>query len=240
MTELNRTLLDEIKAHKALAAKPRVQILNILTLHGTMDLETLAERIGLKTITIRHHIKALENANLVETTEVGRATVGRPKQTYRIAERYINLTSPKRQYELLAQHFLEDKIEKDGVEGAASLFRSIGEKMANRMMANLSSLHNIKEWSLDDFIRYVVPELDRLGTRPTVTQSNKELTIKTANCIFFELAKAYPKVVCEGHKALLETFSQAIGEYAVNRTACLTEGDDYCIWVLNKLPKSKK
>ncbi len=239
MTEVSRATLDEIKAHKALAAKPRVQILNILTLHGAVDLETLSERLGLKPITLRHHIKALETANLIETAEAGRTAVGRPKQTYRLAEQYINLTFPKRQYELLAQHLLEDKIEKDGLEGASSTFRSMGAKMAKRMMTNLSSLYDVERWNFDNLTRYVVPELERLGSRPVVNKSSKELVIKTTNCIFFEFSKAYPKVVCEGHKAFLETFAHALGECVVSREACLAEGDDQCIWVLRKRRASK-
>jgi len=227
-------ILEEVKFHKALAAKPRIQILNMLTLRGGIDLDTLSKKIGLKTITIRHHIKALENAGLVESSEVGGASVGRPKQTYRLAERYVNLTFPRRQYELLARYLLEDKVKGDGTEGAIFTLRSIGENVAKRMLAKLGNLHHIEKWNMENFTRYVVPELDLLGVRPAVSKSDKGLMIKTANCIFFELSKIYPDVLCEGHKAFLQTFAQAIGDYDVEWKACMVRGDDYCVWQLNR------
>jgi predicted ArsR family transcriptional regulator len=231
----NSNLKDE-EAYKALSIKPRRFILDLLVTCGPLDLDELSRKTNLKTITLRHHMRILENAGLVESFLEERGSPGRPKQYYKIANRYMNLGFPQRQYQLLAQLLLESLIDKKGEKYAATLLREIGEKMGENMMRNLSLQHRIQQWNEEKFCTHVLSELEKMGCYPSITRTPEgDLVIKIFNCIFYEISKLSPKTLCEGHAAYFRSISRCLGNYDVKLEDCIIDGDRCCTTVLKKL-----
>jgi predicted ArsR family transcriptional regulator len=225
---------NEIEAHKALSVRARRRILDILSSEGPQDIIELSKKVNLKTMTLRHHLRMLEHAKLVETVESSRGVRGRPKRYYRVRSAYLPLGFPKRQYPLLANELVEEFLSRSGRKGAISIFRRIGEKVAKNLIVYLTAQHPNEKWNVDFFKKYVIPELERLGCRPEILKDQgRELVMNLKNCIYFELAKAYPGIICEGHKAFFETIAKHMGFRAKQET-CMAEGDDSCITVMKK------
>ncbi|WP_309491830.1 helix-turn-helix transcriptional regulator [Candidatus Hecatella orcuttiae] len=238
---LEKMDVKETEVHRALSVEPRRQVLGLLASYGPLSLEDLSRKTGLKTITLRHHMRILENTGLVESFLKGRDGPGRPTQLYTIVSRYVNLSFPKRQYEMLTQHLLEFLLKKKGEKYTVSILREIGAKLGEQLMKNLSFQYGIQRWDEDKFSEYVLPEIAKMGSYPSLTKrADGSLEIRISNCIFYEVAKANPKIVCEGHKAFFQTIANYLGKYEAVNEYCIAEGNRHCITILKNLEAARK
>ncbi len=226
---------EESKIYRALSSDVRREILELLLTYGQMDLKEISEKTNLKEITVRHHLSILEQSGLIESFEVSRGAPGRPRRYYRVVNKFWNLSIPKRQYELLSRFLLENIIEKEGREAAKALMRRIGEKMGRELIQRVKLESGVDKWSFEEVVRYVIPLLEEMGSIPRVREVNdNKITVEMYNCIFYEVARAFPGVVCEGHKALFRVIGEAIGDCVVEMKSCMAEGGKTCITELKK------
>ncbi len=69
---------------QAFASNPRLEIISLLTSHS-MTIVELAEKLGLKEVTVRHHLRALIEAGVITEGEGTRGKPGRPSASYSVA-----------------------------------------------------------------------------------------------------------------------------------------------------------
>jgi predicted ArsR family transcriptional regulator len=68
------------RTHRVLAGVSRVAVLQALRVNaGSLDVQAIAEQVGLHTNTVRSHLDQLMEAGLVESAIQERTTPGRPR-----------------------------------------------------------------------------------------------------------------------------------------------------------------
>jgi predicted ArsR family transcriptional regulator len=67
--------------------------------------------------------------------------------------------------------------------------------------------------------------LDQLGFDPAVVDEGGYVTVAFTHCPFRELAEAYPDVVCNLHRGLIQGFVEEIGGADVERFGTLADRD---------------
>src|SRR5450759_681003 len=78
------------RTHRVLAGVSRVAVLEALRVNaGLLDVQAIAEQVGLHTNTVRSHLDQLMAAGLVESEVQERKTPGRPRLLFRATARRV-------------------------------------------------------------------------------------------------------------------------------------------------------
>ncbi len=222
--------------YKVLQVPVRRKIWTLLSSEGPLDLAEISERMRLSEMTVRHHLIMLEKAGLVISHKVHSGTVGRPRVVYD-ANRSIHydLSFPKRQYFLMSKHILEALIKEHGMDEARRLMILIGKKVGESILSAMKPKLKAEN-SLQEFVKALESFLDELGCMPSIeVVSPNAVKIELRNCVYYELAKLYPDVICEGHKSLFNTLSKALGDYESVQESCMAKGARTCITLIKKV-----
>jgi predicted ArsR family transcriptional regulator len=224
-------ILNKAEVFKALSSDSRWEILNALA-DEPKDINEIAARIGLKAITVRHHLSSLTQAGLVEPLPKRKGNVGRPTTLYRITGNNIRVSFPQRDYLLLNQIIVGGLPDILGNEATKDVLLRIAVKAGFDFVENLAFENNLERWTLDSFKRlFVEGLLDQMGTKPEVVSiSEEELIFQERNCLFFELAKTNPELVCNAlDQGFHDGVVKALGpDYEGERLNCMGHGDPYC------------
>jgi predicted ArsR family transcriptional regulator len=224
-------MLNKSEVFKALSSDSRWEILNALA-DEPKDINEIADWVGLKAITIRHHLSSLTQAGLVEPLPERKGSVGRPTTLYRITGDNIRVSFPQRDYLLLNQIIVGGLPSILGNEAAKDALFRIAAKAGFDYVENLAFENNLEQWTLDIFKRlFVEGLLDQMGTKPeVVSMSEDELVFQERNCLFFELAKVNPELVCNAlDQGFHDGVVKALGpDYEGERLKCMGHGDPYC------------
>jgi predicted ArsR family transcriptional regulator len=182
--------LNKTEVFKALASDSRWDILNALA-DEPKDINEIAALVGLKSITVRHHLSSLTQAGLVEPLPERRGGVGRPTTVYHITGKNISVSFPQRDYFLLNQIIVGGLSSIMGVEATKDILLRVAVKAGFDYIENIAYDSGLERWTLDSFRRlFVEGLLGDMGTKPEViSQSESELIYQERNCLFFELAK---------------------------------------------------
>lgn len=235
------TPLDESVLYRTLASPSRMQILRLLY-RKPLSVEEISQKLNLQAITIRHHLKALMEAGIVEFHEERSGSAGRPRAYYTIHKTFPSTSFPKRQYQSLSEFLVRGMVEELGVNKTKSFLRKIGIGTGEAAIKELGSKHNIKSWSLDDYKKYLIDEyLEGEGSEPElITSTNNKIVYRLHNCLFRELSAKMPELMCDVlHESFHEGVTKAIGkEIKITRSTCMGHGDPYCehvcVWGLQK------
>ncbi len=222
--------LLEPQAYKALANKSRLEILHLLY-KRPMSVEEIAEEINLQPITVRHHLRILEEAGLIMQKEHRIGKAGRPCVKYEILKSFHPLSFPKRQY-LTLLTFLVKIIDLSlGEKKAIELFKKAGFEMGLNILKKLEAKYDIKEWTPETFKEFFIEKyLREEGFEPEIIEVNKKVAYRLHNCVFFELALDKPEIICD---IFHESFNKGVSSALENkvrflRLKCLAHGDPYC------------
>ncbi|MFQ5711982.1 MAG: helix-turn-helix transcriptional regulator [Candidatus Geothermarchaeales archaeon] len=223
--------MSDTNAYKALASKSRVKMLGLLY-KGPKSIEEISKETGLQPITVRHHLRYLEESGFVASFEQRSGLAGRPKIYYKIVKEPTVIVFPKRHYLMLLDSIITRLPEFIGQEKANETLRKICYEIGKDMVNKLALDHGIKEWTPEAFGEiYVMKHLDDLGAEPEVVQmSEKEVVYRVNNCLFLELALKHPELICETMEDAVEAgASQAMNpEWKLERLKCIAHGDDTC------------
>ena len=211
--------MDALAVYKALGDDTRFAIYRELAVSPSACSATdLAERLGLHPNTVRPHLDRMREAGLVEVEAVHRGTVGRPQLRYSLAPGAPGLGLDPPAHTLLAG-LLAALAEQQGVEGdeAAGLGRRWGEEAVARRRGARSC------------IAALMGELDRLGFDPVDSHldggDGRRVRVDFLHCPFRELAEAYPDLVCNLHRGIVEGVVAAAGPGMVERFNTLGDRD---------------
>ena len=155
--------------------------------------------------TAKFHLDKLVEEGLL-TTEFRRLTgrtgpgAGRPAKLYRRSERQVDLTLPRRQYEL-AGHVLATAVElaaRDDVPVLDAVRRTAHE--AGRQLDAARSGHTMDDAEAVDDVDAVAEALQEYGYEPRRERD----VVLLANCPFDRLATEHRSLVCTMNLALVE------------------------------------
>jgi predicted ArsR family transcriptional regulator len=223
-----RTVSEEV--YRALSSKSRIEIIKLLY-NKPLSIDELAEKLQLRPITVRHHIHSLVDANLLESYEERSGIPGRPKTYYRIAESLPIVSFPQRRYLTLSSLLIAVLQSELGTDGAKKILSKAGREMGTQTVNELEQKNKIKQWTPKEFEEIFVKYLREAGAEPEVTEkTEKKVTYRLHNCIFFELATKSPDLMCDVlHKQFQKGVSNTMGRHVKEiQTSCMGHGDAYC------------
>ena len=202
------------RTHRVLAGVSRVAVLQALRLNaGLLDVQTIAEQVGLHTNTVRSHLDQLMDAGLVESEVQERKTPGRPRLLFR-ATPTPGRDGPEDSYKVLAEILASGIRDGEPAPGAvaAQAGRRWGQRLAQQGGESAEPLDSGR--ALDR----VVALLDEVGFAPRVSKATAARTLSGATgtvagnatvielhqCPFYDIAREHTDVVCAVHLGLIQ------------------------------------
>jgi predicted ArsR family transcriptional regulator len=223
-------LIVSEKIYRALSSKSRVGIIRLLY-NKFSDIDELAEKLQLRPITVRHHIRSLVDANLLESYEEKSGVPGRPKTYYRIARSLPIVSFPQRGYLALSSLLINLLQSELGINETKKILEKAGREMGTQAMNELRQKNKIEKWTPKEFEEIYVKYLKEAGAEPEVTEKTENRVIyRVHNCPFFELATKSPDLMCDVlHRQFQKGVISAMGKHAKEtQTSCMGKGDAYC------------
>lgn len=185
--------MDRLNVHKALGDPTRFAMYEELGQSAQpLSVRELADALDLHPNTVRPHLELMREVGLVEVDAVHRGTVGRPEHRYSLAAGAPSAGLDPPGHTLLAA-LLAALAEASGAgtKEATAAGRSWGEEALKRTKS-------------EECTKRLVDELDRLGFEPASAQQGPCLDVAFQHCPFQELAEAYPELVCNLHRGIVE------------------------------------
>ena len=194
----------------------RQKILKNLLVYPESSINDLAEAVGINSISIRHHLSALEADDLIVSSEQ-RHGVGRPRLIYSLTDKgveqfptsYLKLTKY-----LLSE--LKDVLSQVELEG---VFREIGKQMADQYDIKSESL------PLDKRLESIQAILAKEGYIARWDKKNSAYQLTLLSCPYFHIGLEHPEV-CKLDHALISSFFSS----NVEIKACILHDDGRCIY----------
>ncbi len=202
-------------------AKTRDIILDTLQTHGSLSVVKLAENAGVSPVSIRHHLSSLQASGLIESVEF-RQGVGRPRLLYSLTEKAVEKRTPKK-YARLSGRLLAELKNTLPVEIVSEILTNIARKRAADRMQNLNTS------SFEGKLTALVEILGEEGFMAEWQQAGEEYAVTEHNCPYFLVGQQHPEI-CTFDQVLISE----VLEVPVERTTCLLDGDDECVFVFPK------
>lgn len=196
----------------------RDKIMHMLKVSGQLSAKEITEQLGITGMAVRRHISALERDNLIESSTV-RQPMGRPAAVYRLTEQ--------------ADDFFPKNYHTIALDLLAELEQEAGEEMVNRLfdMRQISLLDRYREQmsglSLDERVAELARIQNDNGYMANWHEGDQpgEYVLTEYNCPIYQVAGRYNHAcTCE-----LNLFVELL-EAEVERTDCLTKGDNKCVY----------
>lgn len=196
------------RTHRVLSGVSRVAVLEVLRSDaGTLDVQAIAERVGLHTNTVRSHLDQLMEAGLVERARQERTTPGRPRILFRATS--TRGAGPEDSYKVLAEILASGIRDGEPAPGAvaANAGRRWGQNLEQQEGAGAEPVDSGR--ALDR----VVALLDEVGFGPRVSQTpgiptvpgaGDATVIEVHQCPFYDIAREHTDVVCAVHLGLIQ------------------------------------
>lgn len=201
----------------------RKAVLDALRSVGQATVNQLAETIGVKAITIRHHLTALQAEGLVEVEEK-RQLVGRPAHIYRLTED-AETFFPQR-YHHLVERLLDQVKAQLPPETVRQLIDSLANSFAEDIRRELDTLPQ------DQRMSRLVELLAKEGFLAQWQRTDDGLALVEYRCPYFAVGQRHPEI-CEIDERLIRVALDA----KVAKESCLLSGDSACKFVLSTSEK---
>jgi predicted ArsR family transcriptional regulator len=167
----------------------------------------IADSLGLHPNTVRPHLERMREVGLLAFEIDGRGSVGRPLHRYQLADDAPSMGLEPPAFPTLASMLAavaaqsvpasDDIVEVGRAQGRMAATRSPATRSRHESTGCVSAL---------------LGELDKLGFDPTVDHllvgSSNTTVVAFAHCPYRELAEAYPQLVCQLHRGIIEGFVQ--------------------------------
>ncbi len=186
----------------------------------------MAEVFGLHRTVARAHLEKLSDLGLVSTSTRRRPGGGRPAKVYAVTDARLEVMLPPRRYERLARLLLQlvqETLEPDvAVATATALGRAFGRRTAEELAGDgVQSPVKLSPNAVIDW-------METAGYGATLGASgNGEAVIEVHNCVYRELSKDFPEVVCAFDRSML-CGMLGVESSVHTQTHALSAGDSYC------------
>ncbi len=200
--------MDRLPVFKALGDNTRYAIyLELARSPVPLSTAEVAEALELHANTVRPHLERMREAGLLVVETTGQGLVGRPQHRYSLAPDAPSLGLEPSAFRLLAR--LVAGAAMAAPEGAiAEAGQAYGRTLARSGMPCLAVLE---------------AQLAELGFDPATAEDGETATIAFTRCPFREVAEAFPEVVCNLHRGIVEGIVEAAGGARVERFATLAD-----------------
>lgn len=197
----------------------RQAVLQALQLMGRASVNDLAESVGVKAVTVRHHLNGLLADGLVQVEEQ-RQPVGRPLHYYSLSAQ--GRAGLPQQYNLLIGKLLDQ------------MKVSLSPSMVNKLMDSLADAiaQDIREEVADlephQRMRHLIEILEREGFVAHWQQTDEGIRLVEIQCPYYNVGQRHPEI-CQIDETLIRTALDA----EVKRNSCLLTGDNVCTYILD-------
>jgi predicted ArsR family transcriptional regulator len=216
--------VDRLPILKALGDNTRYAIyLEVARSPSPRSTAEIAETLGLHPNTVRPHLERMRDVGLLDVVMDSRGQVGRPQHRYSVAAEAPSLGLEPPAFPLLAR-MLGAVAAAAGVDAddAADVGRDQGRDLA--ITAAVEP---------EQCVAGLIRELETLGYDPAAGEDpDGTTTVAFTHCPFRELAEAWPELVCQLHRGLVEGFVDRTGGAEVVAFGTLADRDP-CQVVLN-------
>ena len=173
--------MSKLDVLRALYSDARLEILKLLY-RKPRDIGELAEKTKLQPVTIRHHIRSLQEAGLLDTHEVRTGSAGRPKTFYKIAKSLPMVVFPARQYQEFSNFLVNFLFHKLGKRETNEMLAELGREMGKETVKYLEVANNVTEWTPEKFVTVFVEKyLQEAGAEPEITEKTDNMTFIMAH-----------------------------------------------------------
>ena len=195
--------MDRLPILKALGDNTRYAIyLEVARSASPRSTAEIAETLGLHPNTVRPHLERMRDVGLLDVEMDSRGQVGRPQHRYSVAAEAPSLGLEPPAFPLLAR-MLGAVAAAAGVDAddAAEVGRDQGRAFAAAMAVDPP-----------ECIAGLMAELETLGYDPAAGDDpDGTTTVVFTHCPYRELAEAWPDLVCQLHRGLVEGFVEQTG-----------------------------
>lgn len=205
---------------KALGDNTRYAIYEELVRAGTpQSTGEVAAALGLHPNTIRPHLERMRDAGLLTVQVDSRGSVGRPQHRYAVSAEAPSLGVEPPAYPLLAGLLANvAAAEEPSADRVASVGARHGKVMAETAPRDASCGEGLNL------------ALQELGFAPAASQGPRTMSIRFTECPYRRMAEAFPDLVCQLHRGMVEGYVAEKGgaqmvEFATlyDRDPCRTE-----------------
>jgi predicted ArsR family transcriptional regulator len=190
----------EALRHRALADPSRLAILRVLEgAEGPLDVQALADAVGLHVNTVRWHLGILVDGALVTEARTPSGARGRPRHAYRIVPGALDDFPGG--YRLLADVLAEVIARGGGPAAIEEVGRERGRELAGDVPAA----------GRERAVGAVVRLLEQFGFRPRVRRAGRARRIEMRPCPFGDTAWKHSAVVCPLHLGLMRGVLERTG-----------------------------
>lgn len=207
--------VDRLLVFKALGDNTRYAIYLELARSATpLSTADIAESLDLHPNTVRPHLERMREVGLLDVEMDSRGAVGRPQHRYSVAADAPSLGLEPSGFRLLARLLAGVAAASGaGAETAAALGRPQG------------ALAAVERTGSESCVAALTAELAELGFDPATATDGTTTTVAFTSCPFRELAEAFPELVCNLHRGIVEGFVESLGGASVARFATLEDRD---------------
>lgn len=184
-----------------------------------------AAAFGLHRTVARSHLEKLAQAGLLVIDNRRNPRGGRPAKVYSPSGVRLDIQLPPRRYEALAG-MLARLVDTSGAGSAASA-QAVGYQCGREIAADLPNGHDAREHGagLDSVMTY----LTTAGCSPrVVSRDAHKVVVEVGSCLYPEVAREHPGVVCELSSGLLCGLL-GIDPAAHRHTRSILSGDATCV-----------
>ncbi len=199
----------------------RWAVLNALKVWGRATVNQLADSVGVKPITVRHHLKTLSAEGLI-TAEAERQHVGRPRHVYTLTEEAQSLFPHK--YHMLAERLLEQLKDALPPEMVETLLDQIAVAIAQDIGPKLEQL------SLEERLAAVAQILSSEGYMARWERDAGAIRVIEHHCPYYLISRDHPEICRIG-----ETLMRTVLHAEVAKDSCLIDGDECCTFRITPL-----
>jgi predicted ArsR family transcriptional regulator len=196
----------------------RRTVLRTLKELGQATVNQLAQAVGIKPVTLRHHLNVLQAEGLL-TVEERRQAVGRPIYVYALSQQAEGLFP--RPYRLSVGHVLVQIRNSLSPGTMEMLVRLITDGLVEEMREQFSAL------PFEDRLPRLLEILEQEGFTARLHTTDDGTQLLEYQCPYHPLGQRYPEL-CR----IDETLIREAVNMTVKRGGCLLAGDPSCTFIL--------
>ena len=195
------------------------EILRTIKTQGRASVAEMAQRLAISPISVRHHLSTLQAEGLVKSSEV-RQGVGRPRLVYALTEAGQE-RFPAR-YVRLSERLLDELKSTLPPQALEDMFTRMAEGMVAEYAARLEGKNTDEKMAL---------LMELLGTEGFLAQWNRTgetISLTEYSCPYLRIGQRHPEVC-----AIDQTVIQQVLNANVEKTTCVLDGADRCVFVIS-------
>lgn len=193
--------------------------MEILMERGRATVNDVAELVGVKSMTARHHLSALQADGLASVEEV-RQPVGRPHNVYSLTEAGQSLFPQK--YHLLVERMIEQLKDTLPTQDVEMFLQQMAESVAGKLHADIYQL------PIEEQLVHLVELLGDEGFHAQWERIGDTIRVTEYHCPYYFVGQSHPEV-CTIDETIIRI---AMGTDVV-KSSCLLHGDSTCTFELD-------